>query len=222
VAVHGKKMKILIDYREPARNVKYLQDLKCETEVRTLDIGDYIFVNDKEEAIAIFERKEFGDWVSSIKNNHLTKQLMQMEQFNNSFLILIGDLNTFLRFNKFSKWSAEQQAGSLGSVCARYKTKIIPVMNNKQAMETMVKTCEKLTDEKTTNIYQTELLRSHITTDDIYLKMLCCVDGLGIKKAQDILKKWQFFELKNITTEQLKEVDGIGDKIALKIKEIFK
>ena len=83
-------MKLLIDNREPQQIIKYIEALnkqnnnKFTIEIKTLDIGDYIFYDDVgEKTKVIIERKSLSDLESSIKDGRYSEQSYRL---NNSDL----------------------------------------------------------------------------------------------------------------------------------------
>ena len=50
------------------------------------------------------------------------------------------------------------------------------------------------------------------------MRMMMCFQGMGEKKAVEILKKFDFWSLPEVTTEELMSIKGIGEIYANKIK----
>ena len=81
----GPRIKIIIDYRERNSLVaSHLIKLGFEIEFKELKIGDYI-VKD-----VVIERKTIPDFISSIINKRLLKQIEELKQFENKLLIIEG------------------------------------------------------------------------------------------------------------------------------------
>src|SRR4030042_3894427 len=79
------KEKILIDYRERNSFVpSHLSKMGFEIEFKELKIGDYI-VKD-----VIIERKTVSDFISSMINQRLLKQIEELKQYQNKLLIIEG------------------------------------------------------------------------------------------------------------------------------------
>src|SRR3990167_10158373 len=80
-----EKIKIIVDYREKNSLVaSYLINLGFDVEFKELKIGDYV-VKD-----TIIERKTISDFISSMINGRLLKQLEELKQFENKLLIIEG------------------------------------------------------------------------------------------------------------------------------------
>ena len=79
------KQKITIDYREKSSLVpSELIKLGLEPEFKELKVADYIV---KETAI---ERKTISDFITSMINKRLLKQLEELQQYKNKLLIIEG------------------------------------------------------------------------------------------------------------------------------------
>jgi len=104
-------MKLLIDNREPESIIKYinyLNDLienKIIIEIKSLDVGDYIFFDENEnENIIIIERKSLSDLESSIKDGRYTEQsyrLTNMQDIHNHniYYLIEGNLSNYKNKN---------------------------------------------------------------------------------------------------------------------------
>ena len=59
-------------------------------------------------------------------------------------------------------------------------------------------------------------------SDNKYVDMIRVVDGVGQKKAEDILKQFKVYELWDVSEKDLRNsVKGIGAKQAENIKKVF-
>ena len=86
----------------------------------------------------------------------------------------------------------------------------------------MVKLMKKII-EKTDDGKIVEFIHRLKNTDEnIRVNMLTALDGISLEKARRILEKYSLYDLFYVGEEQLKELKGIGNKLALRIKEIFK
>lgn len=217
--------KIKIDNRESDFIFNGFDKETIEYEKEQLLVGDFQYGN------CVIEHKTVEDFVQSFINGHLQKQLLQQEQnYEYSFLIISGDFKR-LFFNSYMKGHCSQEKiiGMITSILVRYpKTKIfqtveIARMFNKSENRIIAyltnKIFEKCNDGKIVTIYDTELMRSKLTKEDVYVQWLSMIDGIGINKAKKILEKWKFFELQTATIEELKQINGIGNKLAANIKK---
>ena len=80
-----KKEEIIIDYREKNSFVATnLIKLGLEVKFKELKVGDYITKN------TVIERKTVSDFLSSIINGRLLKQIEELKQFKKKLLIIEG------------------------------------------------------------------------------------------------------------------------------------
>ena len=70
-------VKLLVDAREPSS----LRERFPNSEVRTLDIGDFQVVGEDEKPLVVFERKTWGDFASSIRGKRLGDQTARTVAF---------------------------------------------------------------------------------------------------------------------------------------------
>ena len=209
-------MKLIIDARESRNKIKKFEDLGFEVEFKNIPIGDFVC----EEKGIVIERKTVEDFVGSFRSGRIVKQLQQMEQFEHKYLIIIGAWKD-LYFKKVTI-TKEQICGMLSSIAVRYNAKMVHVDNENDFVRVVAKICDKTDDGKSINIYDTDLLKSNIKNEDILVMMLACVPGISVKTAKKILDKFDFFGLVNCSEEDLISIDGIGKKLAEKVKNVFK
>src|SRR3989344_2798491 len=79
------KPKIIVDYRE--KNSLVVSELihnNCIVEFKPLGVGDYIIKN------IIIERKTVSDFLSSMMNKRLIKQIQSLKEIENKLLIIEG------------------------------------------------------------------------------------------------------------------------------------
>jgi len=206
-------MELIIDSREPASQMRRLKRLEVDYNIQTLPVGDYLF---KEKGI-IFERKTVEDLVASIRSGRLQRQLVNMQTYPYPYLIIIGSWKE-LFFRKV-QISQGQIAGMLASLAVRYKAKIIQVENENQAIRVMLKIEEKTEDGKEMGLESFDFIRTYIRTEDIHLKMVCCIPGISMKKGKQILSKFSLKDLFGAEQKELESVEGIGKKLSEEIKK---
>ena len=100
----------MIDSREPPAIIKYIEALNEESgnkifiEIKSLDIGDYIFCDDTgEKTQLIIERKSLSDLESSIKDGRYSEQSYRLDKSNihnhNIVYLLEGNIQNYKRTN---------------------------------------------------------------------------------------------------------------------------
>ena len=145
---------IKIDKREPAKIVKYSEEVWGESNNGVIKLNgkikidiresDFIFrgfdkekieyeretlpIGDFQYGNTIIEHKTVEDFIQSFVSGHLQKQIIQQEEnFENSYLIISGDFDRIF-FNPHLRGhcSREKITGMLASVLVRFKkTKIL-------------------------------------------------------------------------------------------------
>ena len=173
-----------VDSREDLKIDKILEREGVEFTRTTLPVGDLVY----EPKGIVIERKTTEDFIQSMQSGHLAKQLLQMENFPHPFLIISGSLKEYILENPDrTKWTMHHHIGALVSCLVRYKTKLLVVENDRQLIRAVVRIIEKVDDGRTINIYDTELLRTKFTEDDLKLKILMCLPRIGLVKARKII-----------------------------------
>lgn len=195
------KPKIIIDYREKNSLVaSELIHLGCEIEFKTLHIGDYIVKN------ILIERKTISDFINSMINKRLIKQMQNMHQMQNKLLIIEG-IDEQEIYSPESGVNENAIRGFILSITLKYK---IPIILTKDYIDTakfliiLAKKREKI-DE--TGINAKKKAR------DINEQMQYILEGfpgIGPKSAKNLLKELK--TIKNIINADQKDLQKIIGK----------
>lgn len=217
-------MIVRIDSREDVRLLKKAKKIFPDYILEALPIGDLIIEDDKRQVI--FERKSIVDLINSIRSGHLNKQLLQMEQFQYPYLIVVGTFAD-LRFIPGIHFSIETQLGTLASILVRYKTKIVFVSNNIQYLNLAFAIFNKTEDGKILGLQDTELMREKITVEDTKLRLFASIPGINIEIGKRLKEKFDLRIIPKIETnlsleKELENIKGLGEKKIKIILEIFK
>jgi ERCC4-type nuclease len=211
-------MKITIDAREKGRidsAKKYYESQNLEVQVEELPIGDYIFT-DGNESVA-FEFKTTADFVASIQDGRVFNQAINMaEEYNHAFVIIQGDDHSRAKALAMSRNYHEiTYFGYLGAIASlnRFVTVIesySPFIN--EAYYRMLINAKKSLSTK-------PIVKKFPKKDkNPAMNYLCyCIYGLNHKRAHDIVTTLNLHskkDLDNLTKEDLKKINGIGDKLA--------
>lgn len=103
-------MKLIIDNREPNSIIKYIEAInkergdKITIEIKSLEIGDYIFYNDTTECNEIIiERKSLADLEASIKDGRYNEQSYRLNNYplhNHNIIYLVeGNIQSYKKYN---------------------------------------------------------------------------------------------------------------------------
>lgn len=98
-------MKLVIDNREPKELKTLIQDKIENIELKNLEIGDIIFLDENDNIVLIFERKSISDLISSIKDGRYSEQSFRLQEYplhnHNIFYLIEGSLlNSRKQYNE--------------------------------------------------------------------------------------------------------------------------
>ena len=194
------KEKIIIDYREKNSLVySYLIKQGFEVEFKELKIGDYI-VKD-----VVIERKTVSDFISSMINHRLIKQIEELKQYENKLLIIEGISEQELYREDNVGVHPNAIRGFLLSILLKEK---IPVLFSKNSEDT-AKFINVLSKKKGKEINLNAKKKTLNKKEQLQF-IIEGFPGVGPKKARKLLEK--FGSIQNIiltSTEDMKEILGI-------------
>lgn len=175
----------------------------------SLVTGDYICGD------VCIERKTVGDFLQSFMNGRLQNQVQKMRaNFNKCYIIVVGSPADAA----FVNWSSDAFEKKLWSFSLENNIKIGRATSEKMFMHLATIAFEKSSD---TDYVAQGLKRVTQRTNNVYVDMLMCVDGIGEKKARTVLDKIPLDKLWDSSIEDIQSVKGIGPKQATAIKKVF-
>ena len=209
----GKKAKMYVDHRE--RNADILRhmadDDQLHVKMKQLPVGDYIV----SERTAV-ERKKGSDFVSSIINGRIFKQAEELkESFDSPIIIIEGD------FNGQRNVHPNALRGAISSLMIDYQ---IPVLQTKDAIETaqFVSFLAKREQLKERRVMRLRGEKRAFDPDQWKQFIVESLPGIGPKTAKALLNHFGTVENVFIASKQeLREVEGIGDKRAKEIRQML-
>ena len=213
-------MNITIDTREQNRietATQYYESQGHNVTIKELPIGDYIF-QDK----VVFEYKTIPDFITSIQDGRVFNQAINMsENYDYHYIIIQGDEHTRSRSIGMSKnyipVNITQYLGAIASL-NRFTTVIEsynPIVE--EAYYRMLVTAKKALQDKP---IVKKFPRKHKNPAFNYL--CYCIYGINSKKAKLITDTYELKSLNDLlqlTTEDLQNIEGIGEKTAKNIIE---
>ena len=224
-------MDIRIDSREKTRKDRamiFYSGKGHTAKVEALDVGDYLFSDQ-----VVFEYKEIGDFMSSILNESLFNEAAnQALEYPFHYVVIVGDMKSYVKsnwtYNK-SKWKEDYPNYIVNNYSRYYgalrrlRTFTTPIecFDEKQAFYEMLLQSIKCLDGKSK--FYSNVTRPVPSQDPIDV-ILTSVKGISSKKAEAIRKTHtldNIYDLMNLTINDLKEVDSIGDKTATNIYEFI-
>ena len=209
-----EKPKVEIDYREKnSLIVSELTSLGLDIELKELKVADYIVAG-----VAI-ERKTVSDFISSMKNRRLLRQLEELRQYESRLLIVEGIEEQELYSDDFSEerigMHPNSVRGFLLSILLNYKVPIIFTKNYEDTARFISVLSRKEPRETPLNVMK----KNHNKKEQSQY-ILEGFPGIGPKTARKLLKK--FRTIKNVidaTEEELKKEIGKKAENLLRIIE---
>ena len=198
------KPKVIIDIQE--RNsliISELFSLGIETELKKLKVADYLV-----GGVAI-ERKTVSDFISSMINKRLLKQLEELGQYKNRLLIIEGTEEQELYTDSQNRTGMHPNAirGFLLSIIFKYKIPIIFTKNYEDTARFISVLAKRKEKELSLNVNKKSLNKKERTQF-----ILEGFPGIGPKTAKKLIKN--FKTLKNIINSSEKELKEIMGKKA--------
>ena len=210
-------LKVLVDSREAASQkdvLKALLSLNIPVKIKYLEAGDYFI------SPYIIERKSTSDFIRSIKDKSLWEQLDLMKSVEGAEQILLIE-GSFTKALKFSKFSVNAIYGAIWTIIDKFKTQLVWTSNSYHTALFLAAVYRNLASPKKQKLIPVRVKPRILSEDDELRSVVEGYVGVGSSTAVALLK--HFGTIKNIvnaTKEELKEVSGIGEKLANKIYEI--
>lgn len=215
--------KIFIDSRETRSLVKdFLVNKKLPIEQKQLDVGDYIVTDGN--ITVIIERKEVGDYISSLVNGKLNNQLYQLSvNADYGMLIIEGFFTEALIHRQIKRSQVNSSiAGAMLRRSPDGKQGTVSVLTVEGPFDTadIIAGIYKRFEEDEGFIRLPKLERIKVTPEKRAIMILAGFENIGEGKATKLIN--HFKNLNNIfkaSKEEICKVKGIGEKIADKIRK---
>ena len=180
---------------------------KCE--IKRLEVGD-IVVNDQ----VCFEHKQPEDFLSSIYDGRLFKQIEQMKaNYQYNYIIVSGSMTDIISIPNINYNSVMAAIAS----CFVRRCSVIFCDSPENLCVIVVNLSEKFIDGKDRSITEIKL-----PIKDDPLRLVCSLPRISQKKAQALLDRFGSPQaIFNASVDELMEVDGIGEKIASNILKVL-
>lgn len=191
-----------------------------EIRIKNERVGDYIGIHDK-NILWMAERKRDKDFVKSVKDGRLDKQLEKMSRLYNGvkYLLFEGDWKRTIK-DYYYFYSKLQ---SMRIKCAWYGVTFVECKDEEATASFLLlleKNCKKFQTIEM-NIYKPIIVRS----DDQRLIPLIACRSIGKKTAKLLLDKFESVEtiiaLAINKPEVITSLKGIGNSVIIGIKELF-
>lgn len=208
------KQKIIIDYREKNSLVaSELVRMGFEIQFRELKVADYLVNN-----VAI-ERKTIFDFVNSIINKRIIRQLQELQQYENKLLIIEGIDEQELYSDDSEEKTIHPNAirGFLLSVTIKHRIPVILTKNYEDTAKYLAVLARKKEKESSLNVTKKSLNKK-----ERLQFILEGFPGIGPKTARKLLEKFKTLRnIANASMEELTEVIGKKADIFRLIEEQY-
>ena len=205
---------IIIDNREPNKIKNALKSKCSDVKEDFIEVGDYLLDN----GYAI-ERKE-KDLISSIQSNRLYDQLNNLCRFEHPILcITIGDLWKTFYFCR-SRYIHSSYMGTLTTLTVKYpKLKLIFLQDEEEFINYVASLDKKIHDSGKSERPAPQM-RKPTSLKVRKENALTAIEGVSVGKAKKILSCFgSIRNIANANPKELEMVDGIGKKLAEKIRD---
>ncbi|MBI4016666.1 MAG: DEAD/DEAH box helicase [Candidatus Aenigmarchaeota archaeon] len=207
------KIKLFADFREKGSGVlKILADMGVELKLDMLQSADYVLSS----RVGV-EFKTIPDFVDSIIDGRLLAQLKELKHnFERPIILLEGKEDLYAVRNIHPN----AIRGMLATISASYG---IPILHSKYPQESaeLLLSIAKREQEEGTKDFSYHADKKPMTLTEQQEYLISCLPNVGPQLAKSLLTHFGSIRaVVNAAEEQLKEVDGVGEKIAKGIKEL--
>lgn len=214
-----QKVEVIIDVHEPT---DISETVASHTDVESISIDD-LPAADLEIAGVGFERKTVKDYISSLKEDRLDRQLHKLGQrYEHAYVLIDGDASE--TNDPFRSDIAESSIrGSWASLTAREDSgvhSVIPCSNSALLADMAIRLARKHIEESGRQFIPTESAEPDAPTA---LKMYLQINGVGPSMAETIYEQYPTVQefMDEADYEALQELEGIGEQMALRIIDAF-
>lgn len=205
-----EKPKIIVDYREKSSLIcSEIVSLGMEIEFKELKVADYIV---KDTAI---ERKTINDFISSMINKRLTKQLDELQQYKKRLLMIEGIEEQDI-YNDEIGIGVHPNAirGFILSILLKYNVPIVYTKDYKDSAKFIAVLAKKEEKELSLNV-----TKKNLNKKERLQFILEGFPGIGPKNARKLLKKFKTIpKIINASDEELKEILGKKSESIINIR----
>jgi Fanconi anemia group M protein len=204
---------VFVDHREEASNVsRHLAELGSRVLVKQLKVGDYI----ASDRIGI-ERKQVKDFLASLMDQRLFKQIEGLSQSFESPLLIIEGSPELLYLERNIHPNAIR--GALASITLDFKVPILYTQNPKESAAQIYWIAYREQVKKGRPL-QIRASRKCVTENQLQEYVVSGLPKVNSKLSKRLLEKFgSVRKIFSAKPEKLMKVDGIGEK---KAKELWK
>ncbi|MEM0485372.1 MAG: ERCC4 domain-containing protein [Thermoplasmata archaeon] len=212
---------IVVDDREKESVVvRQLQKMGVELSFQHLEIGDYILGD------VVIERKEVNDYVSSLIDGRLQKQLYHLSyHYPYSILIVEGYVEEVLLHRKIHRSAyLSSLASAIYKRAPEGQMGVVSVLTFPTPFDTslFLYHLHKKIEEGGVRLPVIVKKKGSLMKERV-VNIVCSLPGISEVKAKRLLQKFKsVHRIVNASVKELMEVDGIGEKTAKEIYEVVR
>lgn len=200
-------MNIYVDSREPEKTFKTLSLLGYKVERKPLEIGD-VLIGD-----FCIEIKTPNDFVGSMLSDRLWEQLYNLSNYKRRLLLIKGSVNDLYNKSNISLFYT-----GLATAILSYQIPVVTV--NEEDLLLFFNAFIKKMNSLGEGLKPILIKKKNRTLNEKREDILCCLDGIGRKRAKEILSKASFKDLIRMSYSELRRL-GIGIALANEIYTVF-
>ncbi len=208
------KIVVYVDIREKDSGVaSLLKEMGCSVVERQLEVGDY--VPGKEVAV---ERKNVSDFVSSIIDGRLGKQLINMaESYERPLVIVEGDKGELFESNLHKN----AIIGMLTAIALNYRVPLLFTDGARETAQYIYVIAKREQQGKGTDV-RLRIGRKGLSLGEQQRFVVESLPLVGPKMARALLKRFGSVKgIVNAQSKQLQEVENMGQKKAKLIRQVL-
>lgn len=213
VLENNGNVKIIADSRELGTKVAAILGKKCELLEKQLDVGDYIL---SERVCA--ERKTTNDFINSIIDKRLFKQLTELkENFSSPVVLIEGDD----LFRNERKMNPNAIRGAVASIAVEYSIPMIWTSSQLESAEMLYSIAkrEQMHKNRTIGIRGKKKTRSENQDQEFLVAGLPNISSVTARRLLKSLGSPK--KVFNASESELQSIEGIGKKKAKTLRRII-
>lgn len=201
---------VYVDTRELAQFVDKLRHRGALVEVKQLDIGDFVASSE-----IVIERKTIDDFVKSVYDGRLFKQIANMSnKYPRPILVIQGERKDLSGIGESAFY------GAVASIVSDFKVPIFFAPSERDVIEIVYHIARREQIEKKKEMKIREG-RKPVTLADTQRYVVSGIPGVSAVLADRLLSKMTTVErLFSASELELRNVEGIGDVMAQRIRQL--
>ncbi len=205
----SQKITIFVDSHEPQEMFDFLAKYDCIIIKKQLSVGDYLC-----SSRVCIERKTHQDFIGSIINGRIFEQAKNLkENFEKPIILIEGYSNRRINENALK--------AAIASLLIDFGVSILTTKNPSDTARTIYWIARKEQEEKKKGL-ALKIRKKPKELKKLQEFIVCSLPGVSSVISKRLLKKFGSIERIFIASEEeLKKVEGIGEKLAKKIKRIL-